>query len=405
MPHAQARGDGRPPSRRPVIAGSAVLEGVFLRSAHATAVAVRRPSGEVVVRLRLRRTNRLIQALAMLPFVRGVVGLCQSVWLGFLAHLFALQQANLFAPLADATLGTGNLPRRGEGAGYRRRTWMTLGAWAFWSALGFLLVLGGVPLIFADLAQDMAAQVGPAWAPCAVRLCRVSGALAAVALMTGYVTVVGSTRALRRQLAYHGAEHRVRAAYAAGAAPTLDGVAKYPHIDAHCAMGRGVVLVALGFAVSWLFAWAMPSRCGLLCHADACWGELAGAALMRGLCIILAAGPYDELRRLARAWPHIARPVSAALAGPGRWLCAGVVAEPDLATTEVAIAALLRLIEGESTPLTLGGTPVPVPYQFADAWRRREGPFGTAPSRRVTLRRTHEFRGARTEEYQRCKTS
>src|SRR6266568_9299217 len=76
-----------------LVGGQAVLEGVMMRSPHAWAIAVRRPSGEIVEHCEpLERPSEKHKWMGW-PIVRGVVTLGQAMGLGFRALRFSANVA------------------------------------------------------------------------------------------------------------------------------------------------------------------------------------------------------------------------------------------------------------------------------------------------------------------------
>ena len=72
--------------------GQAIIEGVMMRGRRSLAIAVRRPSSQIVVDVRpvggLSRRFRLLR----LPFVRGVVMLVESLVIGMQALMYSANQ-------------------------------------------------------------------------------------------------------------------------------------------------------------------------------------------------------------------------------------------------------------------------------------------------------------------------
>lgn len=380
MPPSTIRMDGPPTqSARPPIGGSAVLEGVMLCSAQAVSVAVRRPSGEVVSRVRPRRRRGLLVWSRRVFLLRGIAAFVEHSLLYGSAFFFALCQADLLRPLPGAAVGSHTLPGFAPSARRRWRTWRLLLAWLFWAALGAVLVLGGVPVIFADFANNSDALGLPSAA--LVRgLCALMGVLGSVMLLTGYINLVGHSSSFSRLLGYHGAEHQVRAAYLAGAPLTLGHIRRYPAIDSGCVMGRAVMLTLVGFGVTAVLGRMVPPLGAVLAAADASWPQLLGATCLRGLGVILAAGPYGELRRLARC-DGFGR-LHAGLCGPAAWLCCPSLRQPCKKMSEVAYLALLRLIDTEDAA-ALGGFKAQTGFgKLADACVRSGHPNDPAPTPR-----------------------
>lgn len=346
MPPSPMRLDGLSRAdRRPRVRGFAILSGVLLYSAEAASVAVRRPSGEVVCRVRSRR--RLPPGLLRVPLLRGLLLFVQALGLYVWGSLFALHQADLISPLAHAALGSQGLPAARHPRQARLRAWRVLVASTFWFALGLVLVLGGVPVIFAELAKGAPGAL-------AAGLCHAVGVCTAVTLLTGYVSLVGHSSSLTALLAYHGAEHQVRAAYDAHAALTLGQVRRFPATHPGCIMGRAVVLTLMGFAVAAAVAWGWAPVAAVLRDADGSWLRLCAATLVRLGAVVAASGPYHELQLLlARRSRGAREPL--ALVGPGLWLCATSTSPPKPAHTEVALVALMRLLDAQNIELRAPG--------------------------------------------------
>jgi uncharacterized protein YqhQ len=322
--------------------------------------------------------------------LRGIVALLEGCEIYGAAFFFALCQANLFKPLVAAAVGSQALPGSMPHPRRRLRTWRMLLAWLFWAGLGAMLVLGGVPLIFAELAKEAPSLWG-APAQALQLCCQGAGAVASVLLMTGYVTLVGHSSSLSVLCAYHGAEHQVRAAYNACAPLTLQEVRRFAATDPACAMGRAVLLVLLGFAMTALLGALIRPLGAVLAAADGSWAHLLGAVLVRALGVILAAGPYGELRRLMRRLQ--VGPGHVLMDGPGSLLCNASITAPSKEQTEVALVALLRLLDAQKASLQRGYRAPARFAKLADACVRLAEP------------NPQDRRGPRCEGDARCETS
>src|SRR5215207_467811 len=73
--------------------GQAVIEGVMMRGRDSMAVAVRHPSGEVVVHTEPLRSRVHRSAWAKKPFIRGVLMLWDTLGLGMKALVFSANVA------------------------------------------------------------------------------------------------------------------------------------------------------------------------------------------------------------------------------------------------------------------------------------------------------------------------
>ena len=99
--------------------GQAVLEGVMMRGRRELAVAVRAPSGEIVVWSDEVRSSRLARKVRKWPFVRGAVLLWDTLALGMRALVFSAN-VGIAVEEDERREGAGRGGRSEEGGGGRR---------------------------------------------------------------------------------------------------------------------------------------------------------------------------------------------------------------------------------------------------------------------------------------------
>src|SRR5437879_2924253 len=73
--------------------GQAVMEGVMMRGQRHMAVAVRAPSGKIVLHEEPLNSAIYKNPVMKLPFLRGLVGLCDALGLGMRALMFSANVA------------------------------------------------------------------------------------------------------------------------------------------------------------------------------------------------------------------------------------------------------------------------------------------------------------------------
>jgi uncharacterized protein YqhQ len=106
MPKSNALWVGTPrPDPTPDIRGQVVPEGVAVRARGCFAVAVRRPTGEIIVREQALGPRYVARGWARLPILRGLFALWVGLRLQGRALVFAAAQAGLNGPLACAMVG------------------------------------------------------------------------------------------------------------------------------------------------------------------------------------------------------------------------------------------------------------------------------------------------------------
>ena len=220
--------------------GQAVIEGVLMRGQKAFAVAMRAPDGNVVVHTEpLAKVYR--SGITKIPFLRGVILLWDALGLGMRAlTLSANTQTGEDEKLEGAPL------------------YLTLGlSLAFSIGLFFLLpaAIGG--WVEGLLVPSAAGGGGVLPAPALNVVASTSGlwlgnlveGVIKLALLVGYIWVIGFMPDVKRLFGYHGAEHKTINAYESGAELTPESVAKFPLEHTRCGTAFLLTLVLLSILV------------------------------------------------------------------------------------------------------------------------------------------------------------
>ena len=310
----------------PNYGGQAVIEGVMMRSRRAMAVAVRHPAGHTVVHVEPLRSARQRSRWARLPLIRGMVLLWDTLVLGmralaFSANVAAAEDLNDGAPAPTASDDPAPEEpdaRPEESAAMPQGVlWGTM-AFAFTMGIGLFFVLPLLlvrtvdPLITWSLASNL-----------------IEG-LVRLALLLGYIALIGLLADVRRVFAYHGAEHKAINAFEAGVPLEREQVSRYGTVHPRCGTSFLLVVVVLSIAIfSLLGRPALPVR-------------LASRVLL----VPVIAGVSYEFLRFAATRRH--RAAIRALMAPGLLLQRLTTREPDASQVEVAIEALRRLLTYEA---------------------------------------------------------
>ncbi|HJX60940.1 MAG TPA: DUF1385 domain-containing protein [Dehalococcoidia bacterium] len=279
--------------------GQAVLEGVMIRGRRLVAVAVRRPRGDIA--LRTETLGGVYSArLRRIPFLRGIIVLWETLALGTRALIFSSNVA-----LEE---------EEGEVSG--PFLWATVGV-----ALVFVIALIFVgPVLATGLLEDAIDNE---------RLAALVEGVIRLAVLLGYLGVIGLVPDIRRVFAYHGAEHKSINALEAGA--PLEVASVQPFSTAHPRCGTSFLLVVVVISVV-LF---------VLVGTPPLWQRLLSRV---GLVPVIAALSY-ELIRLAGAFQgnRVVRVIFA----PNLWLQSLTTREPDDSQVEVALHALREVLAGD----------------------------------------------------------
>ena len=289
---------------QPILAygGQAVIEGVMMRGSRWMAVAVRAPDQHIVVQT--RPLGRLYRgSIGRIPFLRGMLGIWDALGLGWQSLSYS----------ASVAVGY-EVPMDGPMA------WGTMAVSMLVGAGVFLLAPAGL------------AQLSERWLPMSALASNlVEGALR-LALVVGYLWLIGFLPDVKRLFAYHGAEHKTIHAFEAGADLTPSSVARFPLEHPRC--GTAFLLTVVVFSVV-LFSLLGPLPW---------WARLASRLL---LIPVVAGIAFEYIRLTAQ---HLDNPFVRLLVVPNLVLQRLTTRQPDEQMLEVAIAAFNAMRAGDTQP-------------------------------------------------------
>ncbi len=252
------------------------MEGVMIRGAHAMAVAVRTPEGDIACHHE-PLGGIFTSPLRRVPLLRGVLVLIETLALGLRALTWS------------ASVATGQ----------ERQTLMR---GVDWAVLAFTMLVA-ITVFFAGPVAATAWLDRLLPAPAVIVL----EGLLRLGLLLLYISGIGRTPDVQRLFQYHGAEHMTIAAYEDGRDLTVPAIRRYPKEHPRC--GTSFLLtVALVALVVFALAGAEPL-----------WWRLSSRLL---LVPVVAALAYEAIRFAGfhQGWPVI------------RWLFAGNLALQKLTT-------------------------------------------------------------------------
>ncbi len=282
--------------------GQAVIEGVMMRGSRLMAVAVRAPDQRIVVRTRaLCRIYR--GRFSRLPFLRGLLGVWDALGLGwqslsYSASIAVGQEAQFEGPVAWGTLAVS--------------------------------LLFGVGLFL--VAPAGLAQLGERWLRLGTLGSNVVEGVVRLAMVVGYLWLIGWLPEVQRLFGYHGAEHKTIHAFEAGAELSPASVARFPLEHPRC--GTAFLLTVVVFSIV-VFALLGPLPW---------WARLGSRVL---LLPVVAGLAYEYIRLTAQ---HLDNPFVRVLVLPNLALQRLTTRQPDEHMLEVAIAAFNAMRAGEDLP-------------------------------------------------------
>jgi uncharacterized protein YqhQ len=304
-------------NKRVYYGGQAVIEGVMIRGPKTMAVACRNPEGTIVSRQ--ETLGALYSGVwRRIPFVRGVIILWETLALGMRALIWSSNVA-----LGEEDKEPASAPMWGV-------------------MIASLLVVGGIffagPLLLADLLHDLLESD---------LLVVIVEGLIRLAIVVGYVGLIGFMPDIRRVYEYHGAEHKSIHAYEAGDPLDAEHVQRHP--TAHVRCGTSFLLTVVVVSIFVFAAVGSP--------------DLWLRVISRIVLIPVIASVSYELIRLGGAFES--NPATKVLMWPNLALQAITTKPPDDAQVEVAIRALREVLAAEERAAQ--AVPAPVVDATAEA--------------------------------------
>jgi uncharacterized protein YqhQ len=301
---------------RAEVGGQAVIEGVMMRSPQRISTAVRKQSGEIVIKnddyISLTKRKKVFN----LPIIRGIISLGEMLIIGIKTLNYSANVAMEDVEEQEGKNKNGHSHQEKKSSNDLLLVLTAIGA----VALG-LVVFFFLPLFLSKL-------MGVERKALAFNL--VAGIIR-IFLFIAYIWALSLVGEFRRVFQYHGAEHKSIFAYEAGENLSFETAQKYP--TAHPRCGTSFIIIVALFAI--LFYSLSDTLYFLITGVPP---TLLKRYLIHFILLPLVAGGAYELLKLSgkKRNSKIIRIFSA----PGVWLQRITTREPTESQLEVAIAAL-----------------------------------------------------------------
>lgn len=302
------------------IGGQAVIEGIMMKGAERTAVAVRLPDHRIHMKTEtLKESSRWMK----IPILRGVLVFVASLITGTKTLMYSAEILEQY---------------EGEGAVEYEEDKMTLwlekhfgekGAWnvLLYSSVIFALIVSvGVFIILPTAAVNLLNHATGS----EIILNLVEGLLRIV-LFILYVVAISRMKEIHTVFQYHGAEHKCIHCFENGLELTPDNCQQYYTLHPRCGTSFLMFVMVISLILFSLLGWP----------------DLLMRILSRLLLVPVIAGlSYELLRWAGRSDNWLVRVLSM----PGLYLQKLTTAEPEREHLEVAIAAMKAVMVDSSTP-------------------------------------------------------
>ena len=283
------------------IGGQAVIEGVMMRAPRAMAIAVRRPSGEIVV-----KKDEVVPLserfpVVKLPIIRGAVALFQSLIVGISALNFSANEA-IVEEDAD-----GNEKKE-------LSSWAMAGTMAVAFGFGILLFFI-MPLYLTKLLVPVIGQSNLVF--------NLVDGVIRVAVFLLYIVSISRMNDIQRVFQYHGAEHKSIFAFEAGDPLTVENVRGYSRLHPRCGTSFLLIVMLISIVIFSLIPKLWP------------FYLKAGSRVV--LLPVIAGVSYEFLKWSAK---NDQSPLVRLIIAPGLALQKLTTREPDDSQIEVAIRSM-----------------------------------------------------------------
>jgi uncharacterized protein YqhQ len=303
---------GEDMGKKTSIGGQAVIEGVMMRGPQKVATAVRKPDGEIDIRIEnnvpLTKRNKLFG----LPIIRGAVALFDSLSIGiktlsYSASFFEEEEESKFDKYIKKKFGD-----KAESF----YMWFSL-ALSIAIAVGLFFIL---PTYAANFIKKLTLN--------SIVINLIEGLIRLIIFLV-YIYLISKLEDIQRVFQYHGAEHKSIFCYEQGLPLTPENAAKFKTLHPRC--GTNFLLIVMIVSI---FVFAFLG-----------WPNFVWRIISRVILLPVIAGiSYEFIKWLGKSESTLAK----VLSYPGLMLQKLTTREPDEKQLEVAIAALLAVIpEGE----------------------------------------------------------
>lgn len=289
------------------IGGQALIEGVMMRGPHISAMAIRKPDGDIHLEKWDTDAQHWYNKVIL---VRGVINFIMMLVLGYRC---LMKSAEISGFAEEENAEPSKLDKWAEEHLGDKTVWI-------FNILVTVLALAiSIGLFMLLPAAAVKALGGIMHAPAFV-MTLVEGVIKIVIFVL-YLFLVTRLGDIQRVFQYHGAEHKTIACYEAGDELTPENAKKYTRFHPRC--GTSFLLIVLVISI---LVFSMLS-----------WESVLMRVVMKLVLLPVVVGLAYEVIKLAGRYSN---PVTRAISAPGLWLQRLTTFEPDETQLEIAIAAM-----------------------------------------------------------------
>ena len=296
------------------IGGQAVMEGIMMRHKDKYSIAVRRPDGEIELKVEDYKCTFGNAGIWRKPLIRGVVSFVDSLVVGTKCLMYS---AEIAGDEEDEKETEKNAALSEEERAAKKRKEDRQFKWLLYATVAFSIVISVaafmlLPYALASLLKNVGASEV---------VITVAEAFVKLALFMGYMLLISRMKDIQRTFMYHGAEHKCINCIEHGLELNVENVRKSSRQHKRC----GTSFLFFVMIVSIIFSFFITAESQVL------------RVLLRIAMLPLIAGVSYEIIRLAGNSDHC---LVNFLSKPGLLIQNMTTKEPDDSMIEVAIRAV-----------------------------------------------------------------
>ncbi len=284
------------------VGGQALLEGIMMKGPEKSAMAVRKPNGEID--LSVWDTKKLT-GIRKIPFVRGTFNFIDTLIQGYDCLMKSAEISGQEEEPDKLELWLNKV--FGKAAGAVFGTIVT-----FLAAVLAIGLFFGVPALIAGFAGNYIENK--------VALSAIEGVIK-IAMFLAYIIGVSKMSDIHRTFMYHGAEHKTIFCYEQGLELNVENVRKQKRFHPRCGTSFLLIVLVVSILVSSVITWE----------------NVFVRVLLKILMLPITVGiSYEIIKFAGRHDNWLTKIISA----PGLWFQNFTTQEPDDSMIEIAIAAV-----------------------------------------------------------------
>lgn len=307
------------PKFKTMCGGQALIEGIMMRGPDKESIVVRKPDGELEVKVEPLKLVKTRHPFLGLPLIRGPINFIDSMVHGVKALMYSAE----FYPEDE---DTSEEPSKLD-------AWLDkhLGSEKAMSVVVTLsVILGlGFSILLFFILPTLITGLLTRWVQSTLALSLVEG-LVRMVIFLAYIILMSKLKDMKRVFRYHGAEHQTIFCYENGLPLTVENVRKMPRHHPRCGTSFLFVVMAVAIVIHAVIGVGWNNT----------WLRLAVRLLSLPVIVSIT---YEMNRFVGRHDNALTKILTA----PGLWLQNWTTAEPDDSMIEVGIRALSEVLPEE----------------------------------------------------------